>query len=319
MEVSSHSLVQEKVMPISYEIGIFTNLSSEHMDFHNSMEAYAAAKATLFKQSKTGIFNCDDGYAEGLIREGNCDVRRCGIACRVDYRASDIELRGSHGVTYRYVAPGICLRIRTPLPGTFSVYNTLLALTAAIELGVPPHTAAEALATQAVVPGRMERLSLDPNADFSVFIDYAHTELALEALLKTVRAFRNTGDRIVLLFGCGGDRDHEKRAPMGRIAEELADAVILTSDNCRGEDPSAILNDILRGVQHPEAMKVIPNRKRAIETAILDAQKGDIILLAGKGHETYEVTASGIRHFDEREIVKAALKKRKNGDTNDEN
>lgn len=318
MEVSSHALVLEKVLPIRYEVGIFTNLSPEHMDFHNNMDAYMRAKSTLFRQSRVGIFNCDDAYADDLISLSDCTVRRAGVVWQGDYRATDIELSGSLGVSYSYIAPGIRLRIRTPLPGTFSVYNTLLALTAAIELGVSPLAAAEALATHAPVPGRLERVPMNPGIPFSVFIDYAHTEAALRSLLLTVRAFRRQGERIVLLFGCGGDRDSQKRAPMGRVAEELADLVILTSDNSRSEDPDAILRDILSGMRHPEAARIIPSRRRAIEAAVTEAMRGDIILLAGKGHETYEITRTGVRHFDERKIVLSALEKRKIGDTEHE-
>lgn len=317
MEVSSHSLALRKVEPIKYRLGIFTNLSPEHLDFHNSMESYVAAKARLFSQCETGIFNCDDAYAEEIISAATCEIRRAGVVWQGDYRATDIELRGSSGISYSYIAPGIRLRVRTPLPGSFSVYNTLLAVTGAIELGVPPLAAADSLSAQAVVPGRMERIPT-PGLSFSVFIDYAHTELALRNLLMTVRAFRRSGERILLLFGCGGDRDKSKRAPMGRTAEELADAIILTSDNCRTEDPKEIIEDILSGIRHPEQVRVIVNRRRAIEEAIRIAENGDIILLCGKGHETYEINAGGIHPFDERKIVAAALEKRKNGDTEHE-
>ncbi|MBO7293443.1 MAG: UDP-N-acetylmuramoyl-L-alanyl-D-glutamate--2,6-diaminopimelate ligase, partial [Clostridia bacterium] len=205
MEVSSHSLVLDKIAPIHYRIGIFTNLSPEHMDFHNDMDTYIQAKSLLFSRCDVGIFNYDDGYAEAIIARSTCAVRRTGVVWQGDYRATDIELRGSRGVSYSYLAPGIRLRVRTPLPGAFSVYNTLMALTAAIELGVSPLTAADALSIQAPVPGRLERIPLT-GAGFSVFIDYAHTEHALRSLLTTVRAFRRPGERIVLLFGCGGDR-----------------------------------------------------------------------------------------------------------------
>ncbi len=318
MEVSSHALTLMKVAPIFFRIGIFTNLSPEHMDFHGSMEAYSEAKARLFLQCKTGILNCDDPHAEEMIEKSTCDIRRCGVVSQGSIRATDIELYGTAGCVYSYIAPGIRLRIRTPLFGSFSVYNTLLALTAAIELGVSPLVASDALSQGIRVPGRMERVPLGGGADFSVFIDYAHTEAALRSLLSSVRAFRRPGERIVLLFGCGGDRDRTKRAPMGRVAEELADLVFLTSDNCRGEDPKAIIKEVLSGTHHPERVRVIVNRRRAIEEAIRTAKSGDIVILAGKGHETYEITAAGIKHFDERKITLLALEKRKNGDTEDE-
>lgn len=315
MEVSSHALLLEKVAPIAYAIGIFTNLSPEHLDFHNDMQSYLCAKALLFSQCDVGIFNCDDAYAEALITRSDCEVVRAGVVWQGDYRATDIELRGTSGVHYSLTAPAVRMRIRTPLPGTFSVYNTLLAATAAIRLGISPITVADALCTPIHIPGRLERIPTGAGCEFSVFIDYAHTEHALRTLLRTVRAFRKKGERIVLIFGCGGERDRTKRAPMGRAAEELADTVIVTSDNPRNEDPRAIINDILLGMEKPEQHRVIPSRRRAIETAIAEAEAGDIILLVGKGHEHYEITASGVHAFDERKIVLAALEKMKKGDT----
>ncbi len=319
MEVSSHSLVLEKVLPIHYRLGIFTNLSPEHMDFHGTMEAYKQAKANLFSQCDIGIFNCDDPSYTDVIKTASCRILRAGIGKEAEHRATDIELLGSRGILYSYRTPGICLRIRSPLPGTYSVYNTLLALSAAITLGISPIAAADALATQKAVTGRLEKLPLSPSENFSVFIDYAHTPKALKSLLTTVRSFRREGERIVLLFGCGGDRDKSKRAPMGQLAEELADKVILTADNSRREKTAAILADIRSGMREPERAQVIPSRRAAIEEAILSAQENDIILLVGKGHETYEITQNGVRPFDERKIVKEALEKRKNGDTIHEN
>ena len=310
MEVSSHALALDKVTPIPFEIGIFTNLSPEHLDFHTDMHNYLLAKAKLFSLCKTGIFNCDSEYAEDLIAGSACRPLRAGVVWQGDYRATDIELRGTQGSTYSFNAPGLRLRVRTPLPGAFSVYNTLLALTAAIELGVPPIAAADALASPVRVPGRMEHIPTG-NADLSVFIDYAHTEHALRSLLSTVRSFRKSGERIVLLFGCGGDRDREKRAPMGRVAEELADFVIVTSDNPRTEDPDSIIADILSGMRSEDTHTVIKNRRRAIEHAVTTARQGDIIILAGKGHETYEITREGRRPFDERELVRQAYARRR--------
>lgn len=318
MEVSSHALALDKVAPISFALGIFTNLSAEHMDFHCDMKNYMLAKAKLFSLCPVGIFNCDNEYTEDLIAGATCRPLRVGVVWQGDFRATDIELRGALGASYSFNAPGVRLRVRTTLPGAFSVYNTLLALTAAVELGISPIAAADALATPIRVPGRMERV-LTGDAGFSVFIDYAHTEHALKSLLTTVRSFRRSGERIILVFGCGGDRDREKRAPMGRTAEELADLVIVTSDNPRTEDPDAIIRDILSGMNDQSRHLVIRSRRRAIEHAILTAKSGDIVILAGKGHETYEITASGVRQFDERKIVKAALEKRKKGDTVSEN
>ena len=315
MEVSSHALHLEKVTPINFEIGIFTNLSPEHLDFHCDMKSYLEAKARLFSLCRTGIFNCDDPNAERIIRGATCEIVRTGAVWQGDYRATDIELRGTNGVQYSLIAPGIRLRIRTPLLGSFSVYNTLLALTAAIRLGVSPIACASALSAPIRIPGRLERVFSGTDTDFSVFIDYAHTEMALRSLLCTVRAFCGNGERIVLIFGCGGDRDKSKRPKMGHTAEELADLIIITSDNPRTEPLEAIIADIQEGMVDPQAHRVIPNRKQAIETAIAEAQHGDIILLVGKGHERYEITAEGILPFDERKIVLDALEKKKKGDT----
>ncbi len=318
MEVSSHSLALAKVSPIRYTLGIFTNLTPEHMDFHGTMESYLEAKAALFSQCETGIFNADSEYTAPLVARSTCRVRTVGVAYAADVRATDIKLLGAKGISYCYATPGMRLRIRTSLPGSFSVYNSLLALTAALELSVPPLMAAETLVRPIGVPGRLERVELGFDPGFCVFIDYAHTEAALRTLLTTVRGFCGEGERIVLVFGCGGDRDKTKRAPMGRVAEELADRVILTSDNSRTEDPGAILDDILAGMTHKERHTVIKSRRRAITEAILTAERGDIILLCGKGHETYEIGPMGVKHFDEREIVRSALEKRKNGDTENE-
>ena len=319
MEVSSHSLALEKVAPIHYRVGIFTNISPEHMDFHGSMDRYLEAKASLFCQCDVGICNADNEYAAALIARSTCRIRTAGVAFAADVRATDIRLLGTKGIAYCYTTPGMRLRVRTSLPGSFSVYNSLLALTAAIELSVPPLTATEALVRPIAIPGRLERVELGKDYGFSVFIDYAHTEAALRSLLTTVRSFCTEGERIVLLFGCGGDRDKSKRAPMGRAAEELADRVIVTSDNSRTEDPQAIIDDILSGMRDKSRVTVIKSRRRAITRAILEAEPGDILLLCGKGHETYEIGPLGVRHFDEREIVADALEKRKNGDTENEN
>ncbi len=316
MEVSSHSLALSKVLPLRFDIGIFTNLSSEHLDFHGDMEHYLRAKGLLFRQCELGIFNGDSEYAERLIESAACRVIRCCVAKEGEYGATDIEKQGSLGVSYCYRGPSVRMRVTSRVPGDFSVYNSLLAITAALSLGVSHSVAAAAVASSPPPTGRMERLSLSGyDGKFSVFIDFAHTELALKNLLLTVRAFRREGERIVLLFGCGGDRDKSKRPEMGRVAAELADLVIITSDNSRSEEPKQIISDILSGIEDRKKCRVIKSRKHAIETVIREAKEGDIILLAGKGHETYEITRDGVKHFDEREIVKAALEMKKKGDT----
>ena len=316
MEVSSHALSLEKVYPITFDVGIFTNLSPEHLDFHCDMESYLAAKGKLFKQARLAILNGDDEAASRLREKIPCRAITCGLQKQNDLRADSVSLLGSRGVSYTLSLPEARLRVRVPIAGSFTVYNSMLATAAAKALGISPLAAADALSEQATVRGRMEKLPLGEfDKDFSVFIDYAHTEEALRSLLVSVRGFATHGERIVLLFGCGGDRDKTKRPKMGRVAETLADLCILTSDNCRTEKCEDILNDILSGMEDPKKPTVIKNRKEAIEYAILTLRAGDILLLCGKGHETYEIKKSGVCHFDERKIVLDALEKRKNGDT----
>ncbi len=315
MEVSSHALALEKVYPLTFDVGIFTNLSPEHLDFHSDLDAYLAAKAKLFDRAKIGILNGDDAASARLKKDIPCRAILCGLEKGNDYRADSVSLLGCRGVAYTLSLPEARIRIRVPIAGGFTVYNSMLALAAAKELGISPLAAAEALCGQATVKGRMEKLPLGEfDKQFSVFIDYAHTEEALRSLLTSVRGFCAPSERIVLLFGCGGDRDKSKRPKMGRIAEELADFCIVTSDNSRTEESEDIIKDILSGMRDPDSCTVIKDRKAAIEYAILNAKAGDILLLCGKGHETYEIKKSGISRFDERKIVEAALKKRKDGE-----
>ena len=310
METSSHALALEKLAPLRFEIGIFTNLSPEHLDFHGNMENYLAAKARLFSQCNCGIINFDNEYADRLEKQAKCEILRCGAVYHEQYNAEEIVNRGAFGVSYLYSTPTVRMSVSVPIPGSFTVYNSLLALTAAIRLGISPTDAKDALATMPSVPGRLERIPLPETVDFSVFIDYAHTEAALRNILLTVCNFRQGGQRIVLVFGCGGDRDAGKRAPMGRVAEEMADYIIVTSDNNRSEDPTVIIHDILLGMHNRKKRRVIVNRRRAIEYAIQQAQPGDIVLLVGKGHENYELSNGERNPFSERTIVEEAVKAR---------
>lgn len=310
MEASSHALALEKLAPLHFDVGIFTNLSPEHLDFHGTMENYLAAKARLFLQCDRAILNCDDEYAERLAKSIPCKVLRCGAVYHEQYNAEEIRARSADGVSYIYATPRLKMPVHVPLPGAFTVYNSLLALTCALQIGLPPLQAKDALQKMQGVPGRLERVLLPPEAGFTVLIDYAHTEAALRNLLQTVRSFRHGGERIVLVFGCGGDRDKSKRAPMGRAAEELADYTILTSDNSRSEEPVTIIHDILKGMRFPARRRVIVDRRRAIVHAIHSAAANDIILLVGKGHEEYELS-DGARHpFDEKSIVLEAYQTR---------
>ncbi len=312
MEASSHALALDKLVPLHFACGIFTNLSPEHLDLHGTMENYLAAKARLFSMCDYGIINFDSEYAEALVRGARCRILRCGAVYHEQYNAEEIARYGARGIGYVYHSPTLRMALSLPIPGVFTVYNSLLALTCALQLGVEPVTARHALQHMRGVPGRLERVVLDPAlADFHVFIDYAHTEAALRSLLTTVRTFRQGGERIVLLFGCGGDRDKSKRPLMGRVAEEYADLVIVTSDNSRTENPTSIIRDIVSGMRHKERRRVIVDRRAAITYAVQQAQKNDILLLVGKGHETYELRNGQTHPFDERAIVQKALAHRR--------
>lgn len=310
MEVTSHALALSKVEPIEFEASVFTNLTEEHLDFHADMESYFAAKFKLLRKSKFVITNCDDLYGravEGMLTipvyTCTCEGRNC------DYCARDIKISGSDNVEYKIVSNKFRVRISCPVPGKFSVMNSLQASACAHRLGVDAKTIKYSFQSFTGVPGRLERINTNKNLGFDVFIDYAHTPDALENLLRTVRTFRKEGQRIVLLFGCGGDRDHNKRSHMGYIASVMADFVIVTSDNSRSEKTEDIINQILSGMDSRCEFTVIPNRRDAIEYAIQNAKNSDIILLAGKGHETYEIDNKGKKTFIEKEIVLKAIEK----------
>ena len=224
-----------------------------------------------------------------------------------DYYSDSISNLGVGGCEYRIRSKKAIMKIKCRIPGRFTVINSLEAAAAALESKIRPSIIYDALASIAGINGRMENVSLCPGADFSVFIDYAHTPDALENLLKTVADFRINGQRIVLLFGCGGDRDKTKRPVMGKIASELADRIIITSDNSRTEDPKLIIDRIVSGIRRGCDYTVIYNRRDAIDYAVKTAHKGDIILLAGKGHEDYEIDSTGKHPFSERSVIEKAL------------
>ncbi len=311
MEVSSHALALGKLAPIHFDIGIFTNLSAEHLDFHGDMENYLNAKAELFKHTSLAIVNADDTYAKEVVDGAKCPVRFYGVQNRADYYADKIALNGSRGSEYVLCSENSRFKIKTVIPGEFTIYNTLAAAVAAREIGVNLVTVQNAIYSMNGVCGRLERVKLGfGGSGISVFIDYAHTPFALENLLRCVNGFRDAGQRIITLFGCGGDRDREKRAVMGEIATKMSDFVIITADNSRSENTDRIIDDILIGVENADNYTVIPNRKEAIEYAIENAIAGDIVLLVGKGHEQYEIDKSGMHPFSETEIAEAAAKKR---------
>lgn len=300
MEVSSHSLVLHRVEGIRFRVGIFTNLSQDHLDFHKTMENYRQAKAILFTVSDRGVINLDDAAADKMLADAKCPclTYSCGNE-KAGLCATNLQLHAD-GVEFDARYNGETAHVRLPIPGHFSVENALNALGMVLSLGMPLADAAKSMATATGVKGRVEVVPTD--TDYTVLIDYAHSPDGVENVLKAVRGFAK--GRVVALFGCGGDRDRTKRPKMGRIAADLADFCIVTSDNPRTEEPKAIIDDILEGMKESKTpMQVIVDRPAAIHWALEHAQKDDIIVLMGKGHETYQEVNHVKHHMDEREIV----------------
>ncbi len=302
VEASSHAIAQRKLAALSPRLSVFTNLSPEHLDFHGSMENYLLAKAALFAGSESAVLNADDA-ASRLVATFIPSGRVATVsACGGDYIVSDTVTQGLFGVEYTFSHCGAARRVRFPLAGDFGVVNSAMALAAALELGADADGAALALASAPPLCGRMEVLYRGP---FTVMRDFAHTPEAMRRALEFIR--RQTCGRVVCVFGCGGDRDRTKRAPMGQIAAELSHIPVVTSDNPRTEDPDAIIRDILGTSPECGRFTVIPNRRRAIEHAISLLSPGDTAILLGKGHETWEIDRTGKHHFDEKEIVSEIL------------
>ena len=310
MEVSSHSLTLERVAGITYDVGVFTNLSQDHLDFHGSMEEYAAAKRMLFSQCKKGCINADDEWAEYMMRDAKCPMLRFAAGTNdAELVAKDVRL-SANGVRFAAIQDGEIAMTRLGIPGMFSVHNALGVMAAGLCLGISLADCAEAMSSAKGVKGRMESVPTD--GDYSIIIDYSHKPDALENVLKTLRPV--TRGRLIALFGCGGDRDRGKRPIMGAIAADNADLVIVTSDNPRTEEPQAIIDEILTGMKNRRTpYRSICDRIEAIGWAIDNAGPGDVILLAGKGHEDYQVVGHEKHHMDEREIVAAFLEERKTG------
>jgi len=280
MEVSSHALQLHRADAIHFAAAIFTNLTQDHLDFHPTMEAYFNAKRLLFNRPeppRAAIVNVDDPYGERLAAELEAPIT-FGLQREADYKASETNTDLS-GSSFTVSTPDGPLKLKSPLRGEFNVYNVVGALAAARALGVPEATCAEAIATAGQVPGRFE--TVDDGQPFAVVVDYAHTPDSLENVLKAARAL--TEKRLIVVFGCGGDRDRGKRPVMGEIASRLADRVIVTSDNPRSEDPEAIIQGILGGAGRDAVQG--PDRHGAIARAIGEAEAGDVVVIAGKGHE----------------------------------
>lgn len=304
MEVSSHALDQRRVEGIDFEAAVFTNLTQDHLDYHKTMDEYFAAKSKLFSKCKKAIINTDDPYGKKLIPMLECEYSTYSAESdESTFSAKNIHYRPD-GVDYEMVGFGIIGRVHLQIAGKFSVYNSLAAGVCAKELGMPMDKITEAMSSIFGVKGRAE--VVPTGRDFTVVIDYAHTPDGLQNILKTFRECPK--NRLVVVFGCGGDRDKTKRPQMGAIAARLADFVIVTSDNPRTEEPSQIIKDIvagMKGISTPG--KVIENRIEAIKFAVANAKSGDIIVLAGKGHETYQIIGHDTVHLDEREVVAEAL------------
>ncbi len=303
MEVSSHALDQKRVCNLTFDAAIFTNLTQDHLDYHITMENYLLAKKKLFSMCKTAIVNSDDEYCPALTEGLDCKVVSYSLADSSSYSAKAVKYYPAC-VEYELVSNTILNHIKFNTGGKFSVYNSMSAAITAIELGIPIDVVTNALESISGVKGRAE--SVPTGRDFTVIIDYAHTPDGLKNILKTFCDCEK--NRVIALFGCGGDRDKTKRPIMGSIAVRYSDYVIVTSDNPRSEDPEEIIKDILVGTQGAGVpVKTIPNRIEAIKYAVSIAKKGDIIVLAGKGHETYQILADKTIHLDEREIVREAL------------
>ncbi len=311
-EATSHALAQYKIDPVKVDAALFTNLTTDHLDFHGSLEEYFKAKARLAHLAKNIIVNADDEYMLRLKSEFDSKTITCSAkAEKSNVRALNVRLCGMNGVEYVYFSEKAVFKVGCPLAGRYTVYNSMLSAAAAMSLGVPPEDVRSGLSNVRPIDGRLEEVMLpDEPLPFKVFIDFAHTPDALENLLLTVREAVGKAGKITVLFGCGGDRDRSKRSKMGEIASSLADFVIITSDNSRSEDPRAIIEDILEGIKSKTPHEVIESRREAIHFAIDRATTGETVLLVGKGHEKYEITREGKLPFDEIEIAREAMIKR---------
>lgn len=317
MEVSSHALVLHRVEECAYDTGVFTNLTQDHLDFHGDMQQYLEAKSLLFAGlggdtckpgCKCAVVNADDPAAGGITEACTVPVITYGLRNDADIKARDVRVT-ARGVAFQAVAGGKKLNLQLRLTGKFNVYNALAALAVGVADNIPLSTIKAALERVSGVPGRFELV--DRGQPFAVVVDYAHTPDGLANVLATAREI--TTGRLITVFGCGGDRDRAKRPLMGEIAARMSDLAVVTSDNPRSEEPLTIIEDILAGVHQVEGAcyKVVPDRRDAIGQAICGASPGDVVLIAGKGHEDYQIIGSRRLRFDDREEAWSALECRK--------
>lgn len=337
MEVSSHALSLKRVFATEFDIGVFTNLTQDHLDFHRTLDDYLSAKSSLFwglgvtywgepkRGKKFAVLNADDPATEFILSKVRVDYLTYGVAESLkekrkggvppgagsgapDLHAEDVQVE-QRGVSFKICWPGGATGMRMRVTGKFNVYNALAAAAVGLGEGFPMDCVVQALQQANAMPGRFE--SIDEGQDFGVIVDYAHTPDGLANVLRTAREL--TRSRVIVVFGCGGDRDKAKRPVMGRIAAELGDVVIITSDNPRSEEPSDIARDILAGISLEERStrkaEVVLDRRQAIEAAVKMARPGDIVLIAGKGHETYQIFKDRVVSFDDRLVAREALRK----------
>jgi UDP-N-acetylmuramoyl-L-alanyl-D-glutamate--2,6-diaminopimelate ligase len=311
MEVSSHALAQERTRGVEWDVAVFTNLTQDHLDFHRTMENYFEAKAKLFlglasqskKKKARAVINIDDRYGEKLVGRlaGKIPVVTYGLGMHADFRASNYRTEFA-GTSYQLDAHGRSYLVRVPLIGRFNVANSMAALAAATVMGVNLRSAILSLARSPQVPGRLELVPA--KRQFQIFVDYAHTDDALRNVLKTLRELKPR--KLIVVFGCGGDRDRKKRPLMGRVADELADYAIITSDNPRKESPDAIISEVEKGFRSAHYEKIV-ERAEAIRHAVAMAQPRDLVLIAGKGHEKYQEFADHTVPFDDLQVARHAL------------
>lgn len=313
MEVSSHALAMDRVIGCEFDTAVFTNLTQDHLDYHKTMENYAQAKARLFslvsqsgqKTGKHVVVNIDDPAGQTMLAAADCQKFTYGVEAKSDLQAKDIQVL-PRGAEFSAVTPAGSLDLKLKITGMFNVYNVLGAVGAALAENIDPAIITETLNDFCGVSGRFELV--DKGQPFAVIVDYAHTPDGLENILKTARQI--TKGKIITVFGCGGDRDRTKRPIMGRIAAEMSDVVIATSDNPRSEDPALILKDVMAGVEEKigeKVCEVIADRKTAIFRAIELAKDGDTVVIAGKGHENYQILKDKTIHFDDKEVASEAL------------
>ncbi len=304
MEVSSHSLALDRVLGCAFDLAVFTNLTQDHLDFHETFDNYLQAKAKLFTMAKEGFVNCDDMYAKKLMSYATCPITTYGIDNNPFVCGRDIIITNSYS-DFKMPFNRVIQRIKVPIPGRFTVYNALAAICVTIRLGCNIDDVLLGL-ENIKVPGRSE---IVPNTrNFTIMVDYAHTPDSLENILRASKAY--TRGKIICVFGCGGDRDTMKRPMMGEISGKLAGFTVITSDNPRTEKPEDIVRQVEEGIKKTGAKyKVIVDRKKAIDFALRQAQRNDLVLVVGKGHETYQEVNGEKLHFDDREVILEALKK----------